>query len=362
MIRFLVTLRSSATLAAMLLTVATASAATSFSNSLTGFTGDSTVPATQAAVAAAGFNFAEFGDANTKVSFSAGGAQFGPVLGTTPEDGNIQRNYMRTNDSDYSAVSFVLEITIATTQDIDLQDAYVGLGSGDISTSFRLPDVDTDAASVMYWGENEPDNPTLEIGRTNDQSSNFLSVPAPGFGTGTHRLRMTHDWFRKVAEFSLDLDYAGGPFNADVTASISTMPLYLTTTGFPVDPGRIFFGGDQTTTFRDFSVAVNSSPHVFGDLSGDSSITNADWTVLRTNLYSEPAGSAESMYLKGDLNGDFRINQEDFILFKTLYDLHNGSGAFLQMLAGVPEPTSLALLLSTALSMVPVRRRRVARP
>ena len=45
----------------MALAATVASAASSISNSLTGFTGNSTQPATQNAVAAAGFNFSSTG-------------------------------------------------------------------------------------------------------------------------------------------------------------------------------------------------------------------------------------------------------------------------------------------------------------
>ncbi|MBA3483720.1 MAG: hypothetical protein H0T51_18075, partial [Pirellulales bacterium] len=57
MIRNILHLQLSAALLPLALATSVASAATSFSNSLTGFTGNSTQPATQAAVAAAGFNF-----------------------------------------------------------------------------------------------------------------------------------------------------------------------------------------------------------------------------------------------------------------------------------------------------------------
>src|SRR5262245_17726776 len=100
-----------AILLALVLTRATL-AATSFTNSLKGFTGDSTLPATQTAVGAAGFNFAStagFNDdftANPTIAFDSNGAHFGTLLG-----GDGGRNYIRTNDSDYATVSFVAEIT-----------------------------------------------------------------------------------------------------------------------------------------------------------------------------------------------------------------------------------------------------------
>ena len=203
----------------LLLTGTTAVAASSLSNSLTGFTGDSTVPATQAAVAAAGFNFFEFGDATTKVTFNSSGATFGNSATVDEDLGNAERNYVRTIDSDYANHSFVAEITIAT-PNIDAQDAYFGFGSGNASIDyFRTPDYLTPAASLMYWGENEIATPNIDITRVNNGGALDLYLdPATGLGNGTHRVRLTYDWFRKTADFAFDLNYAGGAFNADLTA------------------------------------------------------------------------------------------------------------------------------------------------
>src|SRR3954462_1407163 len=104
------------------------SAANSFSNSLTGFTGDSTVPATVSAVATAGFNFSDLGvgpapaDPNVyKVKFGSGGATFGDM-----QPVNAARNYMRTIATDYTNTCFLAEVTITTTN-IDKQNVYFGL-------------------------------------------------------------------------------------------------------------------------------------------------------------------------------------------------------------------------------------------
>src|SRR4051794_34461507 len=80
-------------------------AANSFSNSLTGFTGDSTQPATVSAVATAGFNFSNDGVGSNapppasvyKVQFDTSGAKFG--VGQLV---NVGRNYMRTIATDYA--------------------------------------------------------------------------------------------------------------------------------------------------------------------------------------------------------------------------------------------------------------------
>ena len=95
-------------------------------------------------MAAAGFNFSNDGVGTAappaasvyKVQFDATGAKFGD--GQPVNDG---RNYMRTVATDYDNTSFVAEVTITTT-DIDNQNAYFGLGSGDANNDFfRTPDL-----------------------------------------------------------------------------------------------------------------------------------------------------------------------------------------------------------------------------
>ena len=62
----------------------------------------------------------------------------------------------------------------------------------------------------------------------------------------------TYDWFQKTATFAFDFNYAGGAFMADVTSpAANVLSLYTSGTGFFSEPGRIFFGGDLGTTFKD---------------------------------------------------------------------------------------------------------------
>ena len=356
-------MRFSLALLPLLLAASTAWAAGSFSNSLTGFTGDSTVPATQTAVAGAGFNFFEFGTAVTKVRFGASGATFGDVLTTTDEGGNAERNYVRTNDSDYANHSFVAEITIAT-PNIDIQDAYFGFGSGNVSVDyFRTPDYLTPAASLLYWGENEVATPNIDITRVNNGGATDLYLdPAPGLADGIHRVRLTYDWFQKTAVFSFDLNYAGGAFAADLTAlTMSSLPLY-DATGWPTEPARIFFGGDQGVVFKEFQVTVTSTAVFMADFNSSGTVTSADWAILRANQHTDLSGKTfEQAFFLGDLNGDKANNHADFAAFKVFYEAANGAGSFATMLSGVPEPTTLVLILSAGLMALSVRRRKAER-
>ena len=191
---------------ALLVTLAlggAAMAATSFSNPLTGFTGNSTQVPTQTAVSAAGFNFFTtegFTVDNTvdppverdpTIDFDATGALFGNLL---PGDGG--RNYMRTNDADYANVRFVAEVTVVVS-DLGRQAHYFGLGSGD-AAAFRTPDWTTPVSSVMYWGEVDVANPFLTTLKNRDGFGSFVSIPAEGLDSGTHRCAGKRQFWGRV--------------------------------------------------------------------------------------------------------------------------------------------------------------------
>lgn len=346
------------------LAASVASAATSLSNSFKGFTGDSTLAATQAAAAAAGFNFADTRGAteipppaiDPRITFDSAGATFGSLLG-----GDGGRNFIRTTQTDYANVSFVSEVTWETFSILN-QSAYFGLGSG-VPSLFRIADWDSQFSAMQLFLEVNPTNPIVYTLKNRDGVSQFVAQAAPGLDSGTNRLRMAYDWFRKRAEFSIDMNYTGGAFVADLTTGpVDAFSLYGPT-GWPSEPSAIYFGGDDTAIFKDFQVTVSTPSMRFGDLTMDGNITSADWGVLRANQLGAFSGdSPMQAYYKGDLNLDFRNNVADFALFKQLYDEANGVGAFDVMAAAVPEPSTACLILSAGvLAVGVVSRFRVRR-
>jgi hypothetical protein len=339
-------------------------AATSFSNPLTGFTGNSTQAATQTAVGAAGFNFFTTEgytvdstvdppvERDPTIEFSANGAQFGNLI---PGDGG--RNYMRTMESDYANVRFVAEVTIDAPS-IDLQAHYFGLGSGD-AAAFRTPDLASPVSSVMLWGEVNNTAPALTTLKNRNSFGEFVTTPDPNLLSGTHRLRLSYDWFRKTAQFSIDRDYTGGPFMSDIAAPPVDVRNLYGPTGWPTEPARIFFGGDDSVVFKDFQVTVSSPNLMLGDFDMSGTITSADWVILRTNQRVNLSGKThEEAYFMGDLTADLANNHADFAAFKALYDTANGAGAFDAMVAAVPEPATWALMMPLAIAtLVGVRKR-----
>jgi hypothetical protein len=102
----------------------------------------------------------------------------------------------------------------------------------------------------------------------------------------------------------------------------------------------------------------SNQPFAKGDFDVDGEINVDDWVILRTNqLANLSSFSLAEAYRRGDLNGDKLSDHADFVEFKTLFDAANGAGAFADMLASVPEPSSVLLLSAAGIFGLSVRRR-----
>ncbi len=93
-----------------------------------------------------------------------------------------------------------------------------------------------------------------------------------------------------------------------------------------------------------------------GDLNKDGVLNVADWTMFKQGQGTNFTGMAASQrYFLGDLNGDSLHDLADFARFRLSYDTENGSEAFAQMLAAVPEPTTrmfITVALISALTII----------
>jgi hypothetical protein len=310
-------------------------------------------------VAAAGFNFANTVDTDPAVVFDSNGANFGTLI---PDSGG--RNYMRTVQSDYANVRFVAEVTLAipTSDTPPFQSGFLGLGAGDVGFA-RWPDWNTLSSSVMVVPELYEGNHFFKTMYTSGGPATFSeNVEVPGLDNGTHRLRLTYNLFPKSVVFSIDFNYAGGPFVSDFSSPTLPLLALLGADGWPFEPARIYFGGDDGTLFKDFQVTVTGPAIRYGDFNSDGNINSLDWMILRTNQETNlSALTLEQAYFRGDLTEDKRNSYEDFVAFKNLYDAANGAGAFVAMLASVPEPSTMALILGVGLILPPLMRRRTNR-
>jgi hypothetical protein len=336
---------------------AAASGATSFSNSLTGFTGNSTMAGTQAALSAAGFNFfstaglAEDFTSDPTVVFDSGGAKFGNLFA-----GDGGRNYIRTNDSDYVTTDFVAEVSVAV-DTLETDQVFFGMGSGDTAL-FGVPDWSTQFSSTFV---------TPEPGFMKTwSSSNDVNVwndndPRPELaGAGTHRLRMSFDSAARTMTYSIDVNYAGGAFTADYTAPpLSLVHIncpadcgggtdadFFGEDGWPTEPSRIYFGGDDDAVFRDFSVMIEAPPGVPGDYNNNGTVDAADYVLWRDGgpLANEGASTGT-------------VDPADYDFWRARFGATAGAN---QASAAVPEPAAIGSLLIGAVPWwIRVRRRRV---
>jgi hypothetical protein len=159
--------------------------------------------------------------------------------------------------------------------------------------------------------------------------------------------------------FAIDVNYAGGPFVSDYTGPTLPLLALFGADGWPIEPARIYFGGDDGTLFKDFQVTVTGPTAKYGDFNSDGAINSLDWGILRTNQETDLSGlSLQDAYFRGDLTEDRANDHADFIAFKSLYDGANGVGAFVAMLTAVPEPSMTALVLSVGLLLPAMRRAR----
>lgn len=350
-----------------LILAANAPAASNLSNSLTGFTGDSTQAGTQSALAAAGFELAstegEILDemnmviGNPTIAFDANGATFGSLF-----VGNEGRNYMRTIEDDYAFVDWTAEVTIVldggfgTDMTIGTNDTWFGMGSGDI-TNWGTPDW-FGVPTVFVAPQQGVLSSNANDGITGDWYTpppctqgwcGVNSTALVGETPGTHRLRMTFDADTKVWVGSIDIDYAGGAFTADV----STLTYTLTdmfddgvfiNNGWPTNPSKIYFGGDDGVIFKDFVVTV-AGAGVPGDYNNNGTVDAADYVLWRDGgpLQNDPTSG---------------VQPEDYDFWRARFGTTSGSGSALGA-SSVPEPASLVLLLGLLIGPAIARGARI---
>jgi hypothetical protein len=285
------------------------------------------------------------------VTFDANGASFGTLLA-----GDAGRNYLRTTATDYATHSFVAEVTWVAS-DMFSQGGYFGLGSAEYGF-FRIPDWGSPSSAAMLFLEINLATPEVSTLKNDNSIARFETVEAPGLDSGTHRLRLTHDWFRKTVEFAIDMNYPGGAFTADVTLpAVNTLDFYGPD-GWPSEASRVYLGGDDGALYKDLSLTLSTPSMVLGDFNATGTITSADWVILRNNQNADlSALTFPQAYNLGDVTADKLNDHADFKLFKSLFDAANGSGSFVAMLATIPEPSSALVAWSAALLTLAAARR-----
>jgi len=208
---------------------------------------------------------------------------------------------MRTLQSDYATVNFTAEITVVA-PDLAAMDNFLGLGTGDTAL-FGFPDWSTQFSSVLVLPEiTDLGAPLLTTFRTQNDINQFVNTDVPAMTNGTHRVQLAFDATAMTANFSIDLNYAGGAFVADAAApSIDVSTLYAVD-GWPAEPSRIYFGGDDSVIIKDFSVTVEDAG-VPGDFDGDDDVDGRDFLAWQRGLSPTPFSAADLAEWQGAYNG-----------------------------------------------------------
>lgn len=123
--------------------------------------------------------------------------------------------------------------------------------------------------------------------------------------------------------------------------------------------GTIIIDDNGTPVPLTMDIVYTGTPVTPGDLDGDGDLDAADWADFKSGQgVVNNTMTAVEAYRMGDIDGDLDHSLEDYLLFEAAYDLANGMGSFTAMVQGIPEPTSMALLLGGALAACTCRRRR----
>jgi hypothetical protein len=231
-------------------------AASSISNTLTGFTGDTQAnfPNQPSTLAGSGLNvtFVWGGGPGAweRIDFSASGATFGSHSGGGVADG---RNYLRTNQTDYATVGYTAYVTVnRPTRD----SVFFGMGKGDLGL-FKVPDFQTGNASVFLELQEGFDNASRRIqsGTNTDTEVGYDGMTTI---TGPMRLRMTYNPSAQTVAYAIDYNPSGA-FVADQSfAAVNVSSIMSEWSGG--EASSIYFGGQNGVTFSNFEVTVIPEP------------------------------------------------------------------------------------------------------
>ena len=251
--------------------------------------------------------------------------------------GDAGRNYMRTVDS-YAFDSYTAEITVTVaTLAATGQQVFMGMGSGNI-TNWGTPDfagipsvfltpeigaLNTNAIDGLAGDWYNPDPPCLP--------NNWCKADAPSLvaGPGTHRLRMTFNADTKEWVASMDIDYAGGPYVADVSSATYDLTLsfddgVFIANGWPTNPSKIYFGGDDGAVYKDFSVIVGSAPVEDADFDSNGLVDGRDFLIWQRGFGL--TGQLDNSL--GDADGNGSVEGADLAIWQGQY----GTGGLGQQL------------------------------
>lgn len=305
------------TIAASLVSMVHA-APTSFSDTLKSYSGQDTA-SDISFLNGSGFEPTTVG-ATEAISFDADGAIFGDtfVAPTVFNEGWETRNYLRTTEEGYGAVSFIAYVTaqrdFVPTYGINgLGTVYFGLGSAN-ARFFRTPDGNdngslTNTSTFFRWQAQE--FISWHAGVKGQATEEVSEIGFAGESTprqqGTTRLMMAYDSVGKTVLYAIDYDYDGF-FVADQDSG--TIDVSATADEFASgERASIYFGSNGEVSFSDFSVqllnTVPAGPVSFSNSLEDYADNYTDTAIPPFLLGSglEPSTTGATEVISFDANG-----------------------------------------------------------
>ncbi len=177
-------------------------------------------------------------------------ATFNGSVATFAGGGDGGRSMLRTADTDYASTSFVAEITVSVVGGGGGGSTFIGLGVGEpFAGFFQEP-----RTGAHIFTRLQPNDFGAGGAVVTDNSAEFTSPGGTVAGNGTHRVRVQYDAAIQTIAFTIDQNYAGGPFVTDHVLGVRS----TADNGFDATNARIFFGGASGATFDDLSVAAFS--------------------------------------------------------------------------------------------------------
>jgi len=177
----------------------------------------------------------------------------GRVRFKAPAD--AQRCYLRTTRTDYTARSFVAEVTVTVGESGGIGGGFLGVGLGEPAPgAAREPGIGPSVFAVV-WPDDFRAGKELHYGDFNvgdpQATGHKLDGSEGAGGWGTHRLRLSFNAATQQAVFAIDRDYQiGDRFAADFVSET----IDVADNGFDATNARVFIGGGRNVTFDDLTI------------------------------------------------------------------------------------------------------------
>ena len=259
--------QNSNTLSAVTSITTMAPASGSFTNILTGFTGNSDDMDVVFQLEKAGLETGSV-NADATIDFDGSGATFGDGSGFAGRD------LLKTIATGYQNVSFEAYATLTFAGQSDLS-GFLGMGQGiqtGVPDNYSVPELNLGGVNgvvAQFKDTTAGDIPNSQLFRIIDGNpadnggTNIVSAPIGSIET--IRARLIYDAVAETVNVAYTKNYTGGAFVAD--QDMGTVSTSLTDTNavaysmWDDAPVRVYVGGGEGTIVSDFEIVVTSAPH-----------------------------------------------------------------------------------------------------